>query len=107
LNQNNPIYSLEDIHESIRSASLVVLEGNSERDIKNLGYSDKDVDDCLCSLTADNFLKTIEYPLGKGKTTRLDVYLIKYSKATGEVDDLYIKLKFIGWIVIASFHRQR
>lgn len=104
---NKPIYSLVEIHKRLREGNALALEGNSEGDARNLGYTDEDICDCLFSLTEDNFSKTKEYPLGKGKSTRLDVYLITYTKATGETDDLYIKLKFFGWVVVASFHRQR
>ena len=106
---NTPIYSLDEIQKRLREANVdaLSLEGNSERDARNLGYSDEDVCDCICSLEEGNFSKTKEYSLGKGKTTRLDVYLITHTKATGETDDLYIKLKYFGWVVVASFHRQR
>lgn len=100
-----PHYPLKDVHAAARTGSLVLRRG-AERDSTNLGYFERDVAECLLSLTEENFLKTETYT-HSARQTECDVYLINYAGPSGDADELYVKFSFNGWVVVHSFHLQR
>lgn len=78
-----------------------------EEYVEALGYTPEDVQKCLMMLEDYNFQESILYD---NANTWLDVYRIKFNSPTGEVDDLYIKLKITRsclLLVIQSFHPAR
>ena len=100
-----PHYPLRDVHAAARTGSLVLRRG-AERDSTNLGYFERDVAECLLSLTEENFLKTETYT-HNARQTECDVYLINYAGPSEDADELYVKFSFNGWVVVHSFHLQR
>jgi len=97
-----PLYDLQDIREKAKTDSINYSK-KAEQDIINLGYSREDVCNCLCSLTEEHFKETVEY-INNGMPILFDVYLITFSKSSDVNDNLYIKLKFRGWVTLQSFH---
>jgi len=84
----------------------LVLRRGAERDSTNLGYFERDVAECVLSLTEENFLKSETYT-HNARQTECDVYLINYAGPSGDADELYVKFSFNGWVVVHSFHLQR
>ena len=100
-----PTYSLKDIYEAARNESIT-FRGRSDTDFHNLGYSLEDVADCLCSLDASDYIPTDELEIN-GLKRLYDVYVTHFETKNGQNDELYIKLKLSGWLLIASFHISR
>ena len=100
-----PHYPLRDVRAAARTGSLV-LRRRAERDSTNLGYFERDVAECLLSLTEENFLKTETYT-HNARQTECDVYLINYTGPSGDADELYVKFSFNGWVTVYSFHLRR
>ena len=96
---------MRDVQAAARTGSLV-LRRRAERDSTNLGYFERDVAECLLSLTEENFLKTETYT-HDARRTECDVYLVDYTGPSGDADELYVKFGFNGWVVVYSFHLQR
>ena len=84
----------------------MVVRRSAERDSTNLGYFGSDIRECLLALREKHFLKSEIYTQN-ARQTECDVYLIKYTGPAGDVDELYVKFDFNGWVVVHSFHRQR
>jgi hypothetical protein len=86
----------------------VSFDGRSQIDAFNLGYDVDDVARCLYSLRPEDFVKTLTYPSPNGKRRiACDVYRTKCQNSDEVEDDLYVKVRVSGWVVVVSFHRPR
>ena len=85
----------------------MILRRGAQRDSLNLRYYQEDINACLLELTEENFHKTETYKNQHARSKTCDIYLIKHKGPSGQVDDLYVKFTFTGWIVVHSFHLQR
>ncbi len=98
-----PTYSLDVIHQMAREPDKIFLSRLAQRDSLNLGYGMTDIVGCIGALQPSNFLNTQNY-----NGIILDAYRILYSGPSGNVDDLYIKLRLTAdqrlAISITSFH---
>lgn len=102
---HQPTYQLEDVCIAARKGNIT-FRGRSETDVHNLGYSFDDVANCLCSLNPVDYVKTEKLTIN-GRDGLYDVYVTNFTTKDGQRDELYIKLKLSGWILIASFHQPR
>jgi len=100
-----PHYPLEDVHAAARTGSLI-LRRRAERDSINLGYFERDIAECLLSLTEENFRNTETYT-HNARQTECDVYHINYTGPSGDADELYVKFSCKGWVTVYSFHLRR
>lgn len=107
LSNQNPQYSLESLCAAAKAGKLSLL-GRSQVESAELGYSDEDVADCICRLTAEDFVKTDEYQLANSKkSVKCDVYHVTCDSPAGQPDELYIKLRLSTWALVVSFHLRR
>jgi motility quorum-sensing regulator/GCU-specific mRNA interferase toxin len=100
-----PAYSLDRIHELVRSKKLVYGGRKVQRDIVSLRYELDDVCRCLLSLNACHFKESVHYA---DSGVCFDVYRVTCRGRDDEDDPLYIKLKLNRdciVLVIGSFHR--
>jgi len=108
LSEIKPKYDLEEIHGLIRDGNLNInYAGRSEVDSVNMDYFDKDIKQCLLSLTDDDYVGTKEYLHGQ-MTVVCDVYEIDCFGPKDCIDELYIKFKYgSNWLTLLSFHSRR
>jgi len=100
-------YSLEHIRSLAQRGMVRYGSRSVTRDVENLSYAPEDVHKCLQTLNACHFQHSLRYAPG---SAWLDVYHLTYNAPTGDVDDLYIKLKLdrdCVVVILASFHRKR
>lgn len=111
--KNSAEYSLEQIRSLAQRGMVRYGSRTVMRDVENLSYAPEDVHQCLQTLNQCHFQQSLRYAPGG---PWLDVYHITYNVPTGEnaptgdVDDLYIKLKLdrdCVVVILASFHRKR
>lgn len=97
-------YSLSRVHELAAHGSVSYVSRKVQVDVANLSYAPEDVHKCLQTLNDGHFHHAERYPPGK---VWFDVYLIFYPGPTGDLDELYVKLKLDRDCIVvdlASFH---
>ncbi len=102
--RNRREYSLRAVRDLARQGSVIYGSARVQRHIENLGYEPKDVHNCLACLEECHYRGTVRY---ENSRIWMDEYLISFSAPSGQIDDLYIKLKLnrdCVLIVLASFH---
>lgn len=109
---NAPKYPIEDIRKAADEDRVVYFgKGRAvQRDLANLGYCREDLIECLKSLSAGDFLKTVKYEEKVGEVDLLcDCYETQCSSVDrDEADAIYLKL-FVrnSQVFICSFHLPR
>jgi len=106
LAKDSPNYSLKDICEAARKGNINQRGPKVQLDIDNLKYTDTDVANCLCQLDSSEFRKVLIYKSPKGNFTEVyDVYLTHFTNGAGNVDAVYVKIRYNStWITLGSFH---
>ncbi|MFI3157269.1 MAG: type II toxin-antitoxin system MqsR family toxin [Methylococcaceae bacterium] len=102
-----PFFDLAKIREAASQQRIQYRGGSRSKvrkDIANLGYSLDDVTNCIISLTATDFKKTISYP----DQSFDDVYFKNVIREE-QSDEIYMKLRLmedgeIQIVEIGSFH---
>lgn len=88
--KDSPNYSLDDICNAAKKGNITPVP-KAQIDIENLGYSDADVKNCLCSLHFSDFYKIERYSTPRGNIQlTYDVYKTKFTSSSGIQDNLYI-----------------
>lgn len=100
----SPIYDLQEVVRLAREGR-VLLRRSAQRDAQELGYSSLDINECIAALRPNDFHKSIEYEDGS-----YDVYHTRFWSPSGNIDDLYVKLKApttttVPQVIVISFHR--
>jgi Motility quorum-sensing regulator, toxin of MqsA len=104
-----PYYDLADIHAAARD-ERIWLQGRTDLDANNLGYTLSHICECLLALSEQHFHATEVYT---DKKRPCDVYKIRHRRdPEGLVDPLYIKLQIASVVrsaavLLISFHRER
>lgn len=99
-------YSLRDVRNAARQLNIEYRGRKVQRDVANLGYEIRDIADCLCRLTEDDFRRSHYREAGPPD----DEYIFRYTKMVDDeerVDELYIKFCLIDnhlIIDLGSFH---
>lgn len=98
-------YDLEQVKAAAQNLDIEYRGRKVSNDIANLGYSIRDVSNCLRLLSPNDFRKTHNYEVQPSD----DEYICQYRKDSDdeEYDELYIKFCLIGGhlvIDLASFH---
>lgn len=102
-----PQFSLDQIKALAMEGKVQYASGTVENDVENLGYSPETVHQCLATLEPQHFQRAIRY---QNREVWLDEYQLKFASPTGDVDELYIKLrlnKHCVTILLHSLHQQR
>lgn len=106
-------FDLSRVQRAMRDGQYQ-FEKSCRRDLDNLGYSDEELCDCVCSLTSRHFHKAYDHT---DTGIVLDAYRTSWRRYSEElaqwvVDDLYIKFRLFedangSVVLLASFHRNR
>jgi hypothetical protein len=101
-----PEFDLKEIKKAAKAQGVQYAGRGVFRDTHNLGYQMDDVIDCICSLSENDFRKTMTY-----QNALCDDYVTSYTLSGNSIsDDLYVKLRLIGnpsTVEVMSFHQPR